>query len=324
VGDPVDALPFVVGHAAAGAGGYDERRARRLAARGHWTRLRRGYFATAAELEEDLRWRSEVVAVVAAHRRDLVLSFAHAARAWRLPSPLGGWGDLTFTCASGPTRRRAGVHVAVAPLDDDEIRLIGSVAVTSPARTVGDCARTLPGPDALAIADRALRAGLVTYAELRGALERMKGWPGAVQARRVVEQAEGRRETPLESWSAWSFDEQGVPAPEWQVVLCDHEGVFLARPDAWWRHGIAGEADGRLKYRLAALERGGVRAESLVAVLDDERRRELQLRRAGAVVVRWGAADVRTPGRARALAEHLREEIGRATVASFRGTVVSA
>jgi hypothetical protein len=36
-------------------------------------------------------------------------------------------------------------------------------------------------------------------AQLRQALEATKGRPGAVQARRVVELADGRRETPLES-----------------------------------------------------------------------------------------------------------------------------
>ena len=231
---------------------------------------------------------------------------------------------MTFTCTNGSRRSSASQVIRVAPLPESDVAPAGMVLVTSAARTVVDCARTLPGADALAIADRALRVGPLTHGDLRQGVERAKGWPGSAQARRVVELADGRRESPLESWSAWSFAEQGVPPPQWQVVICDREGVFLGRADAWWRQGVAGEADGRLKYRLAALERGGIGAESLAAVLDDERRRELEMRRAGVIVVRWGAVDVRRPSRAAALASQLRAEVARAEPGTFRGTVTTA
>ena len=106
----------------------------------------------------------------------------------------------------------------------------------------------------------------------------------------------------------------------WQATLCDEDGVFLARPDGWWESGVAGEADGQVKYRLAALERGGLTGESLAAVLDQERERELRLRRAGVHVVRWSARDVLDRGSAAALARDLREQIGRG--GRFRGRVV--
>ena len=52
--------------------------------------------------------------------------------------------------------------------------------------------------------------------------------------------------------------------PHWQVTVLDEEGVFLGRADAYWKEGVAGEADGRAKYRLASLERtGAVNAEGL-------------------------------------------------------------
>jgi hypothetical protein len=74
---------------------------------------------------------------------------------------------------------------------------------------------------------------------------------------------------------------------------------------------VAGEADGRVKYRLAALERGGLSGESLAAVLDEERERELRLRRAGVLVVRWSARDVLDAGAAAVLARDLREQVVR-------------
>lgn len=325
--DPVDvaeSLGLVISRRDARAIGVGERRYSRLVAGGRWLSLGRGQAATTAALDERTRWRGEVVAAAGGHRRELVLSHGHAARAWNLPAPLGGWSALSFTASTGSTRYRPGLRIVVAPLDDAEVVEMGRVRVTSAPRTVLDCARTLPGPDALAIADRALRIGLVTHRALDAVAARQQGWPGAPQARRVLALATGRRETPLESWSAWSFDEQGLPQPQWQVVVLDLESVFVARPDALWEEGVVGEADGRAKYRLRALQRGGLDAESLAAVLDDERRREMELRRLRLTVVRWGPADVRRPDRARRLADHLSAEIRSADPSRFRGKIVMA
>jgi hypothetical protein len=113
------------------------------------------------------------------------------------------------------------VKIRVAPLVEAQVVRMGRVEVTSAARTVVDCARTLPPRDALAIVDAALHRRLCTLAELGDACATMLGWPGTPQARRIVDLADGRRETALESWSAWSFREHGVPRPIWQVTLCD-------------------------------------------------------------------------------------------------------
>jgi hypothetical protein len=89
--------------------------------------------------------------------------------------------------------------------------------------------------------------------------------------------------------------------------------------------GVVGEADGRVKYRLAALERGGLDPEGLARALDDERRREAGLRRAGALVVRWGARDILRPPAAEALVDHLRGQIELAgRLNQFTGLVVQA
>ena len=126
-----------------------------------------------------------------------------------------------------------------------------------------------------------------------------------------MELADGRRETPVESWSAWAFSVQGLPPPVWQVTVLDEEGVFLGRTDAWWKEGVAGEADGRAKYRLGALERtGAVDAEGLARTLDDQRRRERELRQAGVVVVRWEPRDLLQPDRQRRLTAQLVRELG--------------
>ncbi|WP_336921656.1 hypothetical protein [Aquipuribacter sp. SD81] len=79
-------------------------------------------------------------------------------------------------------------------LDEAEL----AAGVTSPLRTVLDCARTLPLPAALAVADSALRAGHVRREELC-ALADVTRTTGAVAARRVVRLADGRAANPFES-----------------------------------------------------------------------------------------------------------------------------
>lgn len=70
--------------------------------------------------------------------------------------------------------------------------------VTSPLRTVVDCARRLPFPDALSVADSALRAGDVTGPQLLAAAEQSPrtGRPAAL---RVARAADGRAANPFES-----------------------------------------------------------------------------------------------------------------------------
>ncbi len=164
--------------------------------------------------------------------------------------------------------------------------------VTTLVRTLADYLRTLHPRDGLAMLDAAIRDHALTTQDLNIALYRERGWPGIVQARRVAALGCGRRETPLESWSAWTFHHLGVPAPRWQVEIRTPRMHFVARADGWWPEGVVGESDGRVKYLLGAAERGGADAQNLAEVLHAEREREHRLRRLGATVVRWGDADL--------------------------------
>lgn len=303
-------LPLLFTRADAVVAGLSPQQVDRRLASQRWGAVRRGHY-TASMLDPESRWRAEVVAVVAAHQRRLVLAHGDAARAWGLPRPLGAQRPLEFLTDQPPPRSCPALKIHVANLPEDEVVRRGRILVTSPARTVVDCARSLHPRDALAIADAALHRRLLDQYDMRQALERQSGCPHVVRARGVLALADGRRETALESWSAWSFGEQQVPPPVWQATLCDSEGAFLGRSDGWWAEGVAGEADGREKYGLAALERGGVDAAGLAAALDDERRREQRLQRAGIVVVRWTAQDVLDPARSRRLARDLRSAIDR-------------
>lgn len=70
--------------------------------------------------------------------------------------------------------------------------------VTSPVRTVIDCARRLTLDEALAVADSALRSGAVGPTELQAVADVCRG-PGSRRVRRVCELADGRAANPFES-----------------------------------------------------------------------------------------------------------------------------
>ena len=280
--------------------GLTDRQVNRLLAEGRLQAVRRGVHSCAPP-----GFLDALEAVLTTHRtRRLWVSHLSAARMLGLPEPLAGWRRPEFSTSDGPRRSRPDLRIAVGPLPPGHTAQRASLPTTSPGRTVLDCARTLPGRDGLAIADAALHRTLVTEEDLMTVLDAQSGWPGSATARAVLSLADGRRESPLESWSAWAFDRAGLPRPQWQLDLLSADGAFLGRCDAWWE-GVAGEADGRSKYRLAAAERGGADAATLFGILDDERGRQRRMDRAGIEVVRWGAGDVLQDRRVRLLAERI-------------------
>lgn len=91
-------------------------------------------------------------------------------------------------------RTRVEVHLTYADLAADEV----VDGVTGPVRTVVDCARKLPLDEALAVADSALRSGMVTQEELLLVADALRG-RGASEARRVARLASPQAANPFES-----------------------------------------------------------------------------------------------------------------------------
>lgn len=89
---------------------------------------------------------------------------------------------------------RAEVHLTYADLAAHEVE----DGVTSPVRTVVDCARRLPFCEALAVADSALRSGMVSQHELLLVAGALRG-RGATAARRVARLASAQAANPFES-----------------------------------------------------------------------------------------------------------------------------
>jgi very-short-patch-repair endonuclease len=90
--------------------------------------------------------------------------------------------------------RRTGVDVRYADLPTSAVHRTRTTRV----RTVVDCARSLPFDEALAVADSALREGIVTRAQLVEAAQQSPR-TGRSRALRVIEHADGRAANPFES-----------------------------------------------------------------------------------------------------------------------------
>ena len=101
--------------------------------------------------------------------------------------------------------------------------------VTSPTRTVLDCARDLPLREALAVGDSALRSGLVSYDELRLQAQRQRG-PGSARVRRVVAWLDARSANAFESATRAILLEAGIAGFRPQVTI-RAQGRFLGRVD---------------------------------------------------------------------------------------------
>lgn len=133
-----------------------------------------------------------------------------------------------------------GVDVRRAEVGGTDVR--HGMRVTTPLRTVVDCARVLDLADAVVIADSALRKGLITIDELRSASARGKG---AKRVRRVAALADARCGSVLESLLRVLLIEAGLAPERSQYTIRDGGGAFVAVVDfAWVRVRLIVEADG--------------------------------------------------------------------------------
>jgi very-short-patch-repair endonuclease len=187
-----------------------------------------------------------------AHRLGAVLSTLSAAAVYRWPvktPPQQPWVTVRRKRHLSPTRRR-GVHVAWRDLPPEEI----VDGVTSPLRTVLDCAMFLPFDEALAVADSALRSGKVRPHDLVDAARAVRGI-GAPQARAVASSADARAANPFESvLRAICLDIPGLDLrPQFQVT---GDGIWTMVDLADERLRLVIEAEG---YEFHGTRRGLVK-----------------------------------------------------------------
>ncbi|GAA4125515.1 hypothetical protein GCM10022415_32470 [Knoellia locipacati] len=252
--------------------------------RGAWHQVRHGVWvrADAFAAMDPLHRHAALVHASALTRRgpgELVFAREAAAALWGLPR-ITPWPThvhhlVTRRGVSGATVLRPFLGTEAEPVDVD------GLLVTSVARTVVDLARTGTLHDAVTAADHALRHGLCTRAEL---LDEATSIParghGRGAAGLVAELADGRSMSHGESLSRVQMFVLRLPRPELQVAFHDDLG-HIGDTDFGWK-GVAGEFDGRLKYRVPP----GGSAQDVERVVWAEKKREDRLRRQ-ARVARW-------------------------------------
>lgn len=158
-------------------------------------------------------------------------------------------------------RSSQGSRVRYRDLAPEEVRRPG---VTEPLRTVLDCARDLYWDAALAVADSALRSGMVDAARLVEAAGSLRG-PGSAQARRVARFADARADGPFESaLRAICLDVEGLevePQKEVQLrgltihpdLVCEEPRLIIEADSFEWHSSASALLRDCERYTLAAV-----------------------------------------------------------------------
>ena len=165
--------------------------------------------------------------------------------------------------------------------------------MTTVARTVIDIARTSPFPAGVVTADSALHLRRTSKDELLAVLGDCCGWRGAKIAAQVIEFADAKAESALESIARVLFRDLGFPPPELQPWIS--VGAEEFRLDFRWReYRTIAEVDGAVKYADLTKDPAGRAIAQL--------RRDAILRELGYEVVHFTWQDItRDPARVAAV-----------------------
>lgn len=157
---------------------------------------------------------------------------------------------------------------------------------TAPAWTAVELARQLQRPRALAALDAVLHSMRCTRADLESAVREQKGRRGIVQVRELLQYADGRAESGMESEARLVMIDYGVPLPELQYEIHGRDGEIWRVDYAWPEQQVAAEYEsvewhaGRLemirdKKRYAGVQETGWTL--IPIVVDDVRRKPWRL-----------------------------------------------
>ncbi|WP_369371175.1 hypothetical protein AB1046_20750 [Promicromonospora sp. Populi] len=170
-------------------------------------------------------------------------------------------------------------------LAPEDVTDVAGLPVTSLARTVVDCARTLHPLEALVITDSALALG-ADREVLLATLDAQTGRRGVQQARLVIELADAGPQSAWETWVRYVLLRLGLPRPTTQMPVQTDAGLFHTDLGyEQWSLGI--EFDGQVKYRPDGVRPGHDPAQEYIA----EKARADAIRRAGVTIENISASD---------------------------------
>lgn len=274
----------------------------RATVQGEVVRLVRGIFVPRAVVERLGPWDRELLRTVAAATRGRVrqpLCGISAARVWGVPiledefAPVVdalGWNDRA-------TRRASDLRYWATA--DDEFRVVEhrGTLVTDLPRTISELAVRSTFGRAVTAIDWAVRmwrrpgAPVATLDDIRAAAEALSLVRGRARLERALAFADGRAESPGESWMRVLIHQLGFEVPDLQHEYRLDDGRRFRSDFRWSSIRLAAEFDGRLKYR-AGEARGGRSAEQVVV---EEKDREDAVRATGDGMLRCVWDDLRDP-----------------------------
>lgn len=274
----------------------------RSTARGETVRLVRGVYVPRTVFGALQPWDRELLRVVAAATRGRVrqpLCGISAARVWGVPVLEDE--RVPVVDALGWDRRatRAATDVRYWATPDDRYRVVehSGMLVTDLPRTVAELSVRSSFARAVGAIDWAIRvrrrAGepATTRDEIRAAADALCLVRGRARLERALAFADGRAESVGESWMRVLIHQLGFEVPDLQREYRMLDGRRF-RTDFWWPSiRLAGEFDGRLKYRAGDV-RGDNEAEKVVI---EEKEREDAVRSTGDGMLRCVWRELRDP-----------------------------
>jgi hypothetical protein len=231
------------------ATGFTRSEIRTRVRNGDWNRARSGLIRV-PDLESDDIWRDRVHREIAA-AGELAAGARYTAARWQhiVGAPTVAPIEIAVPRERHPAKR-PGVKVVRTVFTDADLAHVGGIMVTSPLRTVVDCARYGDHVAAVCLIESAVRSGAVTLDEVTEAICRIKAQPYARRAERAVQRVDLRSESPLETRIRLLLLDDGLPYPELQLPF--ELGGIRGRIDLAYPlvgssayRGLAIEADGR-------------------------------------------------------------------------------
>lgn len=140
--------------------------------------------------------------------------------------------------------RRRGCVGGRRELDAGDVMAVGQVQVTTPLRTAVDLGMRLSRRSGLAMFDAFLHCGFFNRTALQNELCRFRGHRGVIQLRQLVAMADGRSESPGESWIRLEMLDDGLPTPELQLVVGGRAEPIFRLDLAYAKHRVCIEYDG--------------------------------------------------------------------------------
>jgi hypothetical protein len=272
----------------------------RAVVRGDIVRLVRGIYIPRAALEPLQPWHIELLRVYAAAAQGRIrqpLCGISAARVWGVPLlhderaaavDALGWHNRA-------TRRVSDVHYWATADDQAHVVEHHGVILTDLPRTVAELGVRSSFERTVAAIDWAVRVRrregepVTTIDDIRAVAESLGLVRGRARLERALMFADGRSESPGESWARVLIHELGFEAPDLQHEYRLFDGQVFRTDFRWASIRLAGEFDGLVKYRVGDL-RGGLTAEQVVI---EEKQREDAVRATGDGMLRCVWSDLR-------------------------------